>query len=73
MFHMLHVEYEKKNPIGIYLLHTSRTHRVSKLQAWFSYGQEKSTLHHQHKYDAKTAFVSFREGTFEECLAKMSS
>lgn len=71
MFHMLRVEYEK-NPTDINLLHTSRIHCVSKLQAWFC--QHRGEIHaSSQKYDAKTAFFSFREGTLEKYLAKKSS
>lgn len=70
---MLHGEYEKNPNVQTLIFYTLAEYSVFlSFRHGFASMEEKSMLHHQHKYDAKTA-CQHREGTLEECLAKKSS
>lgn len=71
MFHMLHVEYGKKTTPQTLIFYTLAKYTVFlSFRHGFASTEEKSTFHHQQKYDAKTAFVSLRKALWKSAWQK---
>lgn len=70
---MLHVQYEKKQHLHL-IFYTIAEYTVClNFRRGFASTEEKSSLDHQHKYDDKTAFVSFGKALWKSAWQEKSS